>query len=456
MAFKRFPKFRGAFALSATAMLALTGCAPSDGGEGTTAGAIDYWLWDTGQIPGYQQCADMFEDQTGKKVVITQYGWDDYWQKLTAGFIADQGPDVFTNHASKYAQYVNLEVIKPLNKIEATAAVNTDDFQEGLAEIWTGPDGNLYGMPKDWDTIAAFYNMEMIEEAGYTAEDLENWGFNTADGGSFEQIIAHLTIDENGVRGDEPGFDKNKVAVYGLGLSESGGSTFGQGQWSGFTAATGWEVTNEPVWGDHYNLDDPTFQSTIDWYFGLVDKGYMPAFGVFPQSEGAAPQLTSSKAAITFNGSWMITTYAKAGFEVGLAEFPTNTDTGVSKTMMNGLADSINVNTNDPEGSAEWVAFMATDQCQSVIGEQGVVFPSRKDATPIATEAYSKLGLDTAAFSDPVTRNDVVYFPITDYGADIGALTTPAFEDIYANRKPASTLSAVNDSINILFETSAD
>ena len=152
----------------------------------------------------------------------------------------------------------------------------------------------------------------------------------------------------------------------------------------------------------------------------------------------------------------MITTYAKAGFEVGLAEFPTNTDTGVSKTMMNGLADSINVNTNDPEGSAEWVAFMATDQCQSVIGEQGVVFPSRKDATPIATEAYSKLGLDTAAFSDPVTRNDVVYFPITDYGADIGALTTPAFEDIYANRKPASTLSAVNDSINILFETSAD
>lgn len=450
-------KLRRAAALSATALLVLSGCgAGSSNTEGNTAGTIDYWLWDTGQLPGYQKCADMFQEKTGKSVTITQYGWDDYWQKLTAGFIADQGPDVFTNHASKYPQYVDLEVIKPLDEIEATKNVDFDAFQDGLTDIWTGPDGHLYGMPKDWDTIAAFYNKKMIEDAGYTQEDLDSWDFNTMDGGTFEKIIAHLTIDKNGVRGDEEGFDKTKVAVYGLGISESGGSTMGQGQWSGFTASAGWQVTNNPTWGDRYQLDDPVLAETIDWYFGLVDKGYMPAYGVFNQSEGAAPQLTSGAAAITFNGAWMITTYAKANFEVGTAQFPTNTETGKSMSMMNGLADSITQNTDDPEGSAEWVAFMASEQCQSQIGKEGVVFPSRSDATTIAAQAYKEMGIDTKAFTDPVERQDVFYFPITSFGADVAALSTSSFEDIYANRKPAGpVLEELNRSINNMFENSS-
>lgn len=452
-------KIRRTAALSVAAVLTFSGCAltgSSSEAEGNNAGTIDYWLWDTGQLPGYQQCANLFEEKTGKKVTITQYGWDDYWQKLTAGFIADQGPDVFTDHVAKYPQYVDLEVIMPLNELEATKNVDTSAFQGGLTDIWTGPDGNLYGMPKDWDTIAAFYNKDMIREAGYTDEDLASWDFNTMDGGTFEQIVAHLTIDKNGVRGDEPGFDKDNVAVYGLGISESGGSTFGQGQWSGFAAANDWQITNKPTWGDRYNFDDPALSETLEWYFGLVDKGYMPAYGVFSQADGAAPQLTSGAAAITFNGAWMISTYAKADFEVGTAKFPTNTDTGLNMTMMNGLADSISKNTDDPEGAAEWVAFMATAECQNHIGGEGVVFPSRTEATEIAARTYSEMGIDTWAFTEPVEKQEVFFFPITSFGADISALSVVAFEEIYANRKPAAPeLEELNSSINNMFENSS-
>ena len=42
--------------------------------------------------------------------------------------------------------------------------------------------------------------------------------WNPTDGGTYEKTIAHLTVDKNGKRGDEPGFDKTKVEVYGLGL----------------------------------------------------------------------------------------------------------------------------------------------------------------------------------------------------------------------------------------------
>ncbi|MCP3425387.1 sugar ABC transporter substrate-binding protein [Rothia sp. AR01] len=451
---RRSRRLRGALAGLAAAALGLTGCA-SEGGEGVSSSSktIDYWLWDTNQLPAYQRCADLFEEShPGLSVNITQYGWDDYWQLLTAGFIAERGPDVFTNHVSQYPQYVSLETVQPLDELEATAAVDEGEFQEGLSELWTGEGGRMYGMPKDWDTVAAFYNKDMVREAGLTEEDLATWDWNPRDGGGFEDVIARLTVDENGVRGDEPGFDKSKVEVYGLGLNEAGGSSFGQAQWSGFAAATGWRATDEPFWDTSYNFDDPRAQEALDWYFGLVDKGYMPAYGQFNQADGVAPQIASGSAAIAFDGSWSLRSYARSDLDLGTARYPTGPD-GQAASMMNGLADSISRDADDPEAAAQWVAFMASPECQQAVARDGVVFPSRQDSTPLAAEAFAQMGLDPEPFTAPVEEDEVFYFPVTDHGADVRALAIPALEDIYANRAPASTLDRTNRAIDVLFET---
>ena len=110
---------------------------------------IDYWLWDSAQQPGYQQCADAFERESGIKVKITQYGWNDYWSKLTAGFIADRAPDVFTNHLGKYPQFAELGVLVPLDELDPTKGLQDDDFAYGLAELWKGPDGHPRSPPHD-------------------------------------------------------------------------------------------------------------------------------------------------------------------------------------------------------------------------------------------------------------------------------------------------------------------
>ncbi|MCC5783229.1 MULTISPECIES: ABC transporter substrate-binding protein [Kocuria] len=445
---------RLALAASAVPLFALTGCGAGADAEATATGVVDYWMWDTNQLPAYQKCAEMFEaEHPDQDVRITQTGWGDYWTKLTAGFIADTGPDVFTNHVSKYPQFAELEVLAPLEEHPATAALDPEDYQDGLVDLWTGPDGHQYGVPKDWDTVAAFYNEELLAEAGLTPADLEGWSWNPEDGGSFEDLVAHLTVDENGVRGDEPGFDKDHVAVYGLGISEAGGSTAGQGQWSAFAASNGWRVTNEPLWGDHYNLDDPSLHETLDWYFGLSDKGYMPDYGQFNAAEGVNAQLASGSAAMVLDGAWMISTYAGIeDFPVGTARTPVGPD-GTATTMLNGLADSIVKDTDNPEGAAQWAAFMGSAQCQQEVARAGVVFPSRQDATPLAAEAYRQMGIDPEPFIAPVEEGNTVYFPVTKFGADVSALMNPALEDIYANRVPASTLTEINDAVNVLFET---
>lgn len=441
-------------AIFSATILALSGC----GAEQTRSNTIDYWMWDTQQLPAYQKCADLFEEQNPQyNVNITQTGWDDYWQRLTAGFLADTGPDVFVNHVSRYPQYADLEVLLPLDEQKATAGQKAADYQDGLMEIWTGDDGHRYGSPKDWDTIALFYNSDLLQDAGVSPEELGSLAWNAHDGGSFEETVAHLTVDKNGIRGDEPGFDKNNVAVYGFGLSEAGGGTTGQGQWASFANGAGWQATNQPLWGTEYNYDDPALHETLDWYFGLSDKGYMPKFGQFNQDDGTLNQLMSGSVAVVADGSWMIPAYSVSeDFQVGTARMPEGPH-GTAPSVINGLADSISADTDNPEAAAQWVSFLGSRECQSVVAEAAVVFPARNDSVQRTEEIWTERGFDTSAFTDPVEDGETFYLPVTRHGADVAALTTPAFQEIWAERPPSSqVLNRTNPAINDLFLTEED
>jgi multiple sugar transport system substrate-binding protein len=113
----------------------------------------------------------------------------------------------------------------------------------------------------------------MAEAAGITPEQMQNLTWNPQDGGTYEDVLARLTVDRNGVRGDEPGFDKNAVATYGLGLEENLGDGAGQVQWSMLTGTLGWSHTDRPLWGTRFNYDDPRFQDTIRGWRSLIEKG---------------------------------------------------------------------------------------------------------------------------------------------------------------------------------------
>ena len=85
----------------------------------------------------------------------------------------------------------------------------------------------------------------MVEDGGYDATQLAGLAWNPTDGGTYEKAIAHLTVDEAGVRGDEPGFNKDRVEVYGLGLDGGAGAGVGQTQWSMYTGSNDW--TSSPT-----------------------------------------------------------------------------------------------------------------------------------------------------------------------------------------------------------------
>ncbi len=457
-------KAGAAVAAFAALALTLTACsgesAPDPGGAGgadaidtsTASGEVSYWLWDNNQKPAYQQCADAFHTANPNVTVkITQYAWDDYWSGVTNGFVAGTAPDVFTNHLSKYPEFVSQGQLVPLDDTLAKDGVKTDVYQKGLADLWVGQDGKRYGLPKDFDTVAIFYNKKLVADAGVAEADLQNLAWNPTDGGTYEKMIAHLTVDANGKRGDEAGFDKTKVKVYGLGLDGGSGGGNGQTQWSMYTGTTGWTVTDKNPWGSHYNYDKPEFQGTIAWMRSLIEKGYAPTIeAVTGQSSGDI--FGAGKYAMITNGSWMINQmFGYKGIETGLAPTPVG-PSGKRSSMYNGLADSVWTGSKNKAAAIKWVEFLGSAACQDIIGKSGVVFPAIPSGTDLAGTAFKAKGIDVeSSFLVHVKDGTTFLFPITDHASQVTNIMQPAVDAVFAGKAKADSLTAANDQVNALF-----
>ncbi|WP_062380317.1 ABC transporter substrate-binding protein [Demequina pelophila] len=429
------------------------GAAGSTSEAGTAGyGDINYWMWVAEQVPGYQACADVFEEQNpGTTVKIEQYNWDDYWTKLTASLVAGNPPDAFIDHLNKYGQFLEGGQIAPLDEYIAADSFDMSVFIDGLADPWVAQDGLQYGIPKDWDTIGLFYDLDKVEAGGYTAEDLENLDWNPQDGGSFETFLARMTIDKNGVRGDEEGFDASNVEVYGLSRGGGGGRDAGQSTWANFAGSTGWTHMDENPWGTEYNYDDPTFQETIDWYFGLVDKGYMPAYGVVASGTN---QIGAGISTAGLVGSWSANgmfSLRDEGVNIGLTHSPVG-PSGQAASMFNGVADSIPAGASNPEGAWAWISFMGTAECQDIFAEKGTAFPAIETSMDLKLELMQESGRDVSGYMHYLTDGITFLPPISENSAAIGDQLEMAMEAIYNRQADASSLTAVNDKINALFD----
>jgi len=400
---------------------------------------IDYWLWDGNQQPFYEQCAADFHEANGGSIAveISQFGWGDYWDGLTSAFATDSAPDVFTDHLARYPEFVEGGVLVPLNDFVERDGVDTTNYFPGLAELWTSPSGDRFGLPKDWDTIAVPVNSDMMADAGITIEDFNNATWNPQDGGTFGELIQRLTIDNNGVRGNEEGFDGSDVAVYGFALEGNFGA-FGQTTFSSFAASNGWTATDGP-WANSANYAEPELAETVQWFADWIAAGYItPLEDV--QSLGGGTMFQTGLAASMTNGSWTISTLSGDATEVPVVYAPTPIGpTGSRASMFNGLADSITQSAEHPEAAWEWVKYMATADCQEVVGGSAVVFPAIPSATEIAQVAHADAGRDVSAFTVHVDDGTTFLFPINSSASRVEDAVAPVMEAILRGQTDAAS-----------------
>lgn len=423
-----------AVAAGLAAVLALTACGGDDDGGSAEGGntTVNWWTWSPEQAAAYSECIPAFEEANpGIQVEITQYNVGDYFTKLTTGFVAEDAPDAFQNSVTYFQAYAGQGQIMALDDLIEETDYDLGVFDVGV-EAWQFTDGQQYALPLDWAASALYYNSAMVAEAGLTDDDLQNLTWSPEDGGTFLSVVRRLTVDANGVRGDEPGFDKDNVAVYGIGTMATD-DNLGQTTWGPFAASTGFELTDKPNWPDQFNYGDERFIATMDFMRRLTEDGYAPDLGQFTTS--GADQIGSGSVALIAGGSWDAPGLSQLpGVEIGTAPVVESPD-GTRALLSNMNGNNIWAGTDHPEQTWAWVSYMGSEECQTTAANfNGSFFPSIAASMQALVDSSAEDGLDLSVFGAYQADGELFPAPAYNNGSEMESQIRPQFEAFFLHQ----------------------
>lgn len=127
---------------------------------------VGIWGGNDQEAAALEEMKAAFEEKTGAEIVFKTY--TDYNTQIQADFIARTAPDVFYVDGSMFPFYAGLGVMEPLDAEEMEAG----EYYENLISAFTAEDGTLYCIPKDVSTLATYYNKDILESVGVSAEDI--------------------------------------------------------------------------------------------------------------------------------------------------------------------------------------------------------------------------------------------------------------------------------------------
>jgi len=136
---------------------------------------ITYACWDSNQAALLQTVADEFHAANPNITIDIQVnGWSDYWTALEAAATGGSLPDTFWMHSNNIYYYgANNQLMDLSDYIAKSDLVDLNNFPEGLNAIYN-IDGKQYAVPKDYDTIALWYNKTLFDAAGINYPD-DTW-----------------------------------------------------------------------------------------------------------------------------------------------------------------------------------------------------------------------------------------------------------------------------------------
>src|SRR5688500_11645888 len=259
-----------------------------------------------------------------------------------------------------------------IQQIAATGALAPlDDYGIKADGYASGPvsaatyDGKLYGLQPAANTIAIFYNKDVLTKAGVTPPT--TWA-------ELKSAAKRLTV------GDQYGFAFNATADF-------------EGAWQFLP----------PMWtngGDETKLKSPQVAEALQLWKDLVDSGSASKSVVTWSQADVNDQFIAGKAAMMLNGPWQIPALQKAKVDFGVAPFPVNTPDQTSIAPLGGEAWTVPVTGDEAKmaKAAELVKCMNTDENQMLRAKQGGLVPTKL----ALAEQYKTEVPSMAGFTDVV------------------------------------------------------
>jgi multiple sugar transport system substrate-binding protein len=313
---------------------------------------ITYAMWgDTTELANQQKIVDAFQALNPNITVkVSVADWDSYWPKLQTDLAAGNAPDVFLMDGPLYPDYQTRDQLLDLTPFITKDGFDTSQLVDLAVQDFTAPDGNLYGLPRDLNTIALFYNKTMFDAAGLPYPD-ETWDWN-----KLVEVATKLTKTSGG-----------KTSQWGFYTETSDMENY----WSSLV----WQAGGDILSADKKTVVINSDQAAAGIQF-LQDLIYKDKVMAQPVAGGTGDMFENGQAAMEANGSWLVPTHEAAGISFGVAPLPK----GVA-----GQATSVNPSgvvaykgTKSPDAAWEFIKCYTGPQLQAMVASLKASMPANK------------------------------------------------------------------------------
>ena len=163
--------------------------APSDAGYTGPPATISYSIWgDPQEIKNQQAIVDAFHVANPNITVnVDVSDWEPYWDKLQTGLAGGAAPDVFAMDGPLFPDYQSRDVLLDLKPYIDRDGYDLGQLADQAVADFTTPDGQ-FGLPRDLNVVALYYNKKMFDAAGLPYPD------DTWDWAKLVEVAKKLTL----------------------------------------------------------------------------------------------------------------------------------------------------------------------------------------------------------------------------------------------------------------------
>jgi multiple sugar transport system substrate-binding protein len=270
-------------------------------------------------------------------------------------------PDVLMLDNPDVKQIAATGALAPLNEL----GVSADGYAQGVVDAAT-VDGQLYALQPGANTIAVFYNKDILAKAG--VQPPTTWD---------ELRTSAKALTSKG--------------VYGFAFDATNDY---EGSWQFLP----------PMWtngGDEADLTSPQVSEALQLWKDLVDDGSASKSVVNWSQGDVNDQFVAGKAAMMLNGPWNIPALKKAKLNFGVVTFPVKSADQTPVAPLGGEAWTVPLTGNEARQAkaAELVKCMGSDENQLLWANENGYVPSKS----ALTDQFVQQVPDMKAFAEQVS-----------------------------------------------------
>lgn len=328
-------------AASVSVTLAITSC--SAGGPSSTeaSGTITVERPDGSPHDSevYDQVFTSCEASTGVTITQQVVPYDGYIAKVLQQASSKTMPDVLMLDNGDLAQIADSGALAPLSDFDITA----DGYAPGVVEA-SSYDGELYGIQPVANTIALFYNKDLLDDAGLTAPT--TWD-------ELKTTAAALT------QGDTYGM------AFSAAATEEGTFQFLPFMWSNG--------------GDESDVATQSTADALQLWTDLVNSGSASKSVLNWSQSDANDQFIAGKAAMMINGPWQFPLLDEAGISYEIAPIPVPTAGAAVESPLGGETWTVPQTGNGAQmaDAAKVVECIGSDENQEYLATERDTVPTK-------------------------------------------------------------------------------